>query len=403
MTLFWILGALLTAALALVVVFPLLAGRAESSQSRNELNTRLYRQRLRELAQDKDQGLLEDEESARLELQKSLLDDVVQEQAAPSRRASWLWLPAVALILAVAYGGYFQLGAHREVQAWQQASSRLGELSQRVLVEQDQTVTEQELRELVLALRTRLHREGDDYRGWLLLGRLALELRDGETARDALERAFTMADDKRMVLVPYAEALAMMGETLRAEGMLEQLLAQDPDNLEAWSVYAFMALQQDDFITAKARWQQMLSRMNEDHPRYAMVERSIAFVEQRMSAQQLAPVTGPRYQVQVTTATAVPYHPGAVLFVYAVDAAGGEMPLVARRIENPGFPLTITLSNADAMVPDNNMSQRDAVVLKARIAPSGNVMDKTDAWEGRSPVLSTAEDSAVEIMIDTPL
>lgn len=403
MTLFWILSALLTAALALVVIFPLLAGRAESSHSRNELNTRLYRQRLHELAQDKDQGLLEDEESARLELQKSLLDDVVQEPVTPSRRASWLWLPAVALILAVAYGGYFQLGAYREVQAWQDVSGRLGELSKRVLVDQDETVTEQELRELTLALRTRLHKEGDDHRGWLLLGRLALELRDGETARDALERAFNMADDKHSVAVPYAEALAMTGETLRAEGMLKQLLKQDPDNLEAWSVYAFMALQQDDFVSAKRRWQQMLSRMTPEHPRYAMVERSIDFVDQRLAQAKTAPVTGPRYQIQVTTSTAVPYHPGAVLFVYAVDAAGGEMPLVARRIENPGFPLTVTLSNADAMVPDNNMSQREAVVLRARIAPSGNVMDKTGAWEGRSAALSTAQDSSVEIMIDTPL
>ncbi|MCT7655281.1 hypothetical protein MBH78_12540 [Oceanimonas sp. NS1] len=65
--------------------------------------------------------------------------------------------------------------------------------------------------------------------------------------------------------------------------------------------------------------------------------------------------------------------------------------------------MTITLSNADAMVPDNNLSSREAVVIKARIAPSGNVTDATDAWEGRGGVLDTDEDSQLSVLIDTPL
>ncbi|PSJ46231.1 c-type cytochrome biogenesis protein CcmI [Zobellella endophytica] len=403
MTLFWIFSAGLTALLVLVIVLPLLRGRIESVASRNELNTRLYRQRLRELEQDREQGLLEDSESARLELQKSLLDDVVPEPALQRRRSPLLWLPAVLMVLVIAYAGYWQIGAHREVAQWQDASGRLAELSRRVLVEQDESVTEQDVRELMLALRTRLHQQGDDYRGWLLLGRLALEMRDGETARESLEKALGLTDDTGAVVVPYAEALAMTGETLRAEGLIKETLARDPDNLEAWSVFAFMALQQDDYATAAERWRDMLARMSPDNPRHVMIERSIAFAEQRLAAADATPVAGPRYEVEINTASAVPYHPGAVLFVFAVDAEGGEMPLVARRIEQPAFPLTITLSNADAMVAENNLSGREAVIIKARLAPSGNVADSTDAWEGRSVALGTEEDRRIAVMIDTPL
>ncbi|MBL1378350.1 c-type cytochrome biogenesis protein CcmI [Zobellella iuensis] len=403
MTLFWIFSALLTAILALVIILPLTRGRAESSHSRNELNTQLYRQRLLELEQDSEQGLLEDSEAAERELQKSLLDDMVQEPQLNTRKSPALWLPAVLVVIAVSYAGYWQVGAHREVAQWQDASGRLAELSRRILVEQDESMTEQDVRELMLALRTRLHQDGDDFRGWLLLGRLALEMRDGETAKESLEKAMNLTADVQAVVVPYAEALAMTGETLRAEGLIKNALVQDPDNLEAWSVFAFMALQQDDFATAAERWREMLTRMSPDNPRYAMIERSVAFAEQRLAAADTTPVTGPRYEVEVNTSSSVPYHPGSVLFVFAVDAAGGEMPLVARRIEQPAFPLTITLSNADAMVADNNLSSREAVVIKARIAPSGNVADVTHAWEGRSGVLSTDEDRRISVMIDTPL
>ncbi|NHI00186.1 MULTISPECIES: c-type cytochrome biogenesis protein CcmI [Oceanimonas] len=403
MTVFWILSAALTVLLALVIILPLMRGRAESSESRNELNTRLYRQRLQELKQESEQGLLEDDAALQQELQKSLLDDVVGDEPAARRgRSPLVLISALVLVVLVSYGVYWQLGAHRQVAEWQRVSAELPALSRHVLIQPDETVTDQDVRELMLALRTRLHQDGDDYRGWLLLGRLALELRDGETARDALDKALKLTDEPDAVRVPYAEALAMTGETLRAEQLVRGVLTRQPGNLEAWSVFAFMALQQNDFGQAIARWQQMLEIMPADHPRYAMVQRSIAFAEQQAGSEQ-SPVTGPRYQVEVNTASSVPYHPGAVLFVFAVDAAGGEMPLVARRIERPSFPMTITLSNADAMVPDNNLSSREAVVIKARIAPSGNVTDATDAWEGRSGVLDTDEDSQLSVLIDTPL
>lgn len=403
MTLFWIASGLLTLLLALVIILPLTRGRAESSHSRNQLNTQLYRQRLQELEQDRDQGLLDEGESAAQELQKSLLDDVITETPQQYRHGIWLWLPAVLIVVAVAYAGYWQLGAYRHVVQWQDNADRLGELSRQVLIEPDGEVTEQDMKDLIQSLRTKLHQNGDDFRGWLLLGRLTLEMGDGETARDALEKALKLTDTPDAVMVPYAEALAMTGEALRAENMIKQVLAKDPDNLEAWSVFAFMAVQQDNLTAAIARWQQILQRMSPDNPRYAMIERSVAFAERRLTETDNAPVTGPRFEVEVNAASAVPYHPGAVLFVYAVDGQGGEMPLVARRIERPSFPLTVTLSNADAMVASNNLSGRDSVVIKARIAPSGNVTDTTDAWEGRSGVLSTGEDSQLSIFIDTPL
>ncbi|WP_319781797.1 c-type cytochrome biogenesis protein CcmI [Oceanisphaera sp. IT1-181] len=403
MILFWIGSALLTLALVLVIILPLTRGRAESSHSRNQLNTELYKQRLQELEDDREQGLLEEDELATQELQKSLLDDVVVEQPQHYKRGMYLWLPAVVIVVLVGYLGYFQFGAYDRVSEWQHNSGRLSELTQKVLLEPDGDVTEQDMMDLIQALRTKLYTDGDDFRGWLLLGRLTLEMRDGETARDSFEKAMTLTDDPEQVMVPYAEALAISGEELRAESMIKQALAKDPNNLEAWSVFAFMAMQQNNLTAAIARWEQILQRMAPDNPRYAMIERSVDFAKERLAEDDPAPITGPRYQVEVNTSTNTPYHPAAVLFVYAMDAAGDDVPLVAQRIENPSFPLTLTLSNKDAMRPEVNMNGRDNVIIKARLAPSGNVTDKTGAWEGRSGVLSTAKDRELTVVIDTEL
>ena len=105
MILFWIGSAVLTLMLALVIILPLTRGRAESSTSRNQLNTELYKQRLQELEDDREQGLLEEGDLAIQELQKSLLDDVVVEQPQHYKRGMYLWLPAVVIVVLVAYVG----------------------------------------------------------------------------------------------------------------------------------------------------------------------------------------------------------------------------------------------------------------------------------------------------------
>ncbi|ART79701.1 c-type cytochrome biogenesis protein CcmI [Oceanisphaera avium] len=400
MILFWIGSIILTLILALVIILPLTRGRAESSQSRNQLNTQLYKQRLQELEQDRELGLLEEGELATQELKQSLLDDVVVEQPQHHKRSIMLWLPAVVIVILVAYVGYFQMGAYDKVSDWQDSSERLGELAQKYTQE---PLSPEEKVEFLLALRTKLYQYGDRYEGWWLSGRLALELGDGENAQEALEKAMRLTDTPETLMVPYAQALAMSGEELRAENIIKKELAKDANNLAAWRVFALMAMQQNNLSGALARWEQVLERAAPDSQVHEEGEYWTDLINQRLGEDDQADVTGPRYQVEVNTDSNTPYHPGAILFVYAMDAGGDDVPIVAQRIENPTFPLTVTLSNSDAMRPNVNLNGFDNVIIKARLAPSGNVSDKKGAWEGRSGVLNTDEDRQLSVVIDTEL
>ncbi len=193
MTAFWIVIAGLLVLVSLALVVPLWRGEGKQSISRSALNKQLYRQRLLEIGEEREQGVLAEESDSLVELQRSLLDDIPDVEQTARSGKSLIWIPGVLVLLVVSLGLYYKLGSWQEVSRWQDASSRLGELSNRILVERDAQVTEQDLLDFTLALRTRLKDEPNDYRGWLLLGRLALDGNDPEMASEALERAYTLA------------------------------------------------------------------------------------------------------------------------------------------------------------------------------------------------------------------
>ncbi|MFM4806772.1 c-type cytochrome biogenesis protein CcmI [Aeromonas hydrophila] len=424
MTAFWIVIAALLALVSLALVLPLWRREGKQSISRSALNKQLYRQRLLEIGEEREQGVLAEEQDTLIELQRSLLDDIPDVEQTARGGKSMIWIPGVLVLLVVSLGLYYKLGSWQEVSRWQDANSRLGELSNRILVERDAEVTEQDLLDFTLALRTRLKDEPNDYRGWLLLGRLSLDGNDPEMAREALERAYGLAPQKAMVAVPYAQALMMTGDDAQADQLLRVAIAQDPANIEARSVYAFMALQKEDFKTALQRWREMLPLMEKGSTRYTMVERSIDYAEQQLKKRGMASAVVPaeasgqnvasdqvlevkagEFPLKVMLADGIALPEDAHLFVFAVIPNGPPMPIAVKRIPGPHFPLTLSLGDGDAMMEGNKLAAYPELQFKARLSRGGNVMNKEGAFEGVSvPVATGSIPSApIDIRIDHAL
>ena len=81
MTLFWIASVILVAVSVLLIALPFIKKKSNNDeQLRDELNKAFYKDRLEELEEETDEGLVEDQQELIDDLKQSLLDDIPNQE-----------------------------------------------------------------------------------------------------------------------------------------------------------------------------------------------------------------------------------------------------------------------------------------------------------------------------------
>ena len=402
MLLFWIVSIVLVIVAALAFVIPVTGANKLTGATRDQLNKDLYKSRISELVDDEDQGLLDKSEEFIDEMQRGLLDDVVDEKATEVSKADspFIWLAGVIFLVVFSVSVYMALGAREKIVNWQDVYARLPELTDRVMNEGDK-VTDQEIKDFKLALSTKMREEPDNEFGWLLLGRLNVALGDSNAAFIAMDRAYKLAPLNTSIVTGYAQALMLSDDPEQnnlARKILMELKQEKPNDIEVLSTSAFMALENQDYLGAIEQWQRMLPLLVGQPDRIQMIQGSIKYARKQIEAKSgTAPVatgsptaitaTGPAATAnqapagneQVTiTITADQAQLKGYLYVYVQAAVGSKAPLAVKRITDPTFPLTISLSDSDAMMAQMKMSQFPSIKVSAKLSQDENVMTKDD-------------------------
>lgn len=258
-------------------------------------------------------------------------------------------------------------------------------------------------------LEARLRLEQGDAEGWKLLGRTYVVSGNYPKAVEAYKQAYTLTSGADMdAMLGYAEARVLMDEA-DFEGEAGQLFeravtaeASDPRALWYSGVAAY---RRDDLATARARWS-ALKELGAPQEIVEIIDARIAEIDKSLgsgdpvqvtpaasqparaavvAAQTAAPVASTEAPAGVTEAAAaggIPLRvsiapalasrvpPGATIFVFANNPAGGP-PLAAVRRQGGKLPLDITLSDADAMIAGTSLAQTDALRLVARVSMTG--------------------------------
>ena len=368
-----------------------------------------------------DQGVVVDKETMVAELQYNLLDDIDENVQNKKNDAKRIWIPGVVFLVVASVALYWSIGAFKEVNDWQNALQRYPEIHKRLFEQPDSRPNEQELKDLMLGLRSHLANEPSDAQGWVLYSRLGRVFQDKELAIGAIEKALHYAPNNIEIQLEYIELKTKIGDEYAqasAQSMLVGFLQKHPDNYDAWSMYGFMALQEEDFVVAIDAWQQMLSLIDSNSEQATMLNQSILYAKDQLALQTDSEVSeieeqaainqssdsvaviGPAYNVNVTINKNVTYTPNSTLFIYAQSVNGSPMPIAAIKLPVSDFPVKVVLSDANAMMQGIKLSDHKQFIIKARISDDGTVNRTDGQWFGISSVVEAGSVEQINVEIN---
>ena len=412
MTLFWILTAVLVLIAIAIFVIPMYVGKEyDDAASRDELNKAFFKDRIHELEEESQEGLVDSQQDMVTDLQQTLLDDLpVTEKQQATHVSPAMIVPGLILIVGICYGVYGAVGSSAKVEAWHQAVNRLPELTQRLMGDNaaNEPLSDQDMSDLTLALRTKLHKDGDDPMGWLLLGRIAIANRDGATAEMAMKRAYDLNPVDMAIRLGYAQTLMLSGKPGQsdlARQLLRQVIKSDHTSVQALSLLAFDAFEQKHYQQAVDYWTMMKTLIGPNDSRTPMLTRSIARAKMRIESVGDSAVAPDPTAIDETTTQSetqkadtdkqvtatialsknvvLPKQGNIIISVH--DADGSPMPIAAVKLPlSTTFPLTVTLTDKDSMIPQRQLSSLSEMIIKARVDSDGNVMTKQGDWYGQS-------------------
>lgn len=367
---FWMAAMTLCLAALALLLPPLLRSRPGSGPDRRGIERELAGLKRRRDAGEIDAPAYAAE---RERLSAALVAAVEAPATAPARHLSLalaLALPAVTLAL------YFAIG-------------RPDALNPAPVSNPGGIASPQQMEQAIAGLEQRLRANPDQLEGWLLLARSyrAVE-RFGDMQR-ASASAVALAPNSPDALVEHAEAITLNSASRRfeppARELLEQALAVDPRHQKALWLLGIAELQNERTAEAVVYWQRLRGLLPPGDPIAVQIDEQIAsaMVRGGLAAEGAAAVQpaddeapsdddGPRMLVTVELDPALSDRLRATdtLFVFARSPAGGP-PLAIRRIEQPGLPVSVTLSQADRMLDGLQLEAGIEVAIGARISRTG--------------------------------
>jgi cytochrome c-type biogenesis protein CcmI len=415
MTLMWAFFALLTVLALGFVVLPFLKKEHVKliTHNANAELISIYEQRLIELKTDLDNQRIDSQSHSEsiIELKRRLLNELAPEKSLQSRGNNRIFaLTGAGFVLALTGIFYSMTGSHQQIAAWYDAMDNLAEYGERAVMQKGEPLSQNELQAFALALRTKLSSNGDDEVAWMLLGRVAMSLNEFDMAQQSFDKALAMNANNVQVMISYSQVLLLQGSEqnmTRAAGMLSKVLKLEPTNLDAISLLALIAYERKDWVQAKAAFEVLLSSMEKADSRYAMIAQRIEEIEQKMQVDKVNAIeqTTEPAKIAVTVTLSpnlVSKQPeNGILFVFAKAAIGSPMPIAVIKLDSYTLPITVELTNENAMVAGLNLSSVEDVILTARISKDETVMPSSGELEGVSEVFNRNTKNEYQLQINT--
>jgi cytochrome c-type biogenesis protein CcmH len=209
-------------------------------------------------------------------------------------------------------------------------------------------------------------------------------------------------------LFALADALAMQnnGNLLgEPEALLQRGLKLAPRFPNGLWLAGMAAEQRQDYEAAHRYWTLLLPLIADNAESTREIQGLLAKLEERDPELAKAVTSGSdaRIKLQVDISPELKAKAGSdtTVFVYAKAMQGPPMPLAVRKLKLGDLPITLTLSDDDAMMPSMKLSSFDQVIVGARVSSSGNpVAQSGDFYTEVEAVDSSSPPAQISLTID---
>ncbi len=421
MTVFWIVAVLLLVAGLLFLLPPLLyAGKRQEDVKRDKINIAIHKDKIAELDEDLKNGVLTDEQfdSARKELDRSLLEDVKEPDDPHSQQVSkgsttaiviGLGIPLAAVLIYNEIGGGLAAISPNDPSVVASSEGHEGSID-----------------DVILGLQQRLASNPSDVEGWIMLGRTYYFQKRHLEASKAYGEAIKLSGENNPdLLADFADTLAVANNRQmagRPYELVKKALTLQPFHQKSLWLAGTGAYQAEDFPAALAYWEKLVSLFPPESDSAQQIQRNIGEVKELMVLRGMSvpsptasggSAATPSEKSSAVLSTALPTAPGAAagassvsgvvtiapvfassaaptdtVFIFARAATGPRMPLAILKKQVKDLPITFVLDDSSSMNPAFKLSKFKDVIVGARISKSGNATPQSGDFEGKSPVIS---------------
>jgi len=406
---FWLIVTAMAGLALWIIVPPLFKLEKTEDSGLDEQNINIARQRLTELKTQFETGAINESQYQEQysELERVLNDDLglSTQQTDATATGRWLVAPLAAGIPLFAVSLYLTFGNFEaiEIAASDQSSSQ----------QPQSAAAPPDINAMVTGLEAKLKQQPDDAQGWLMLGRSYKHLQQFQKASDAFAQALRLLGGQPDLLLQYADVLAMAnGGSLKGKPteMIYKAIKQSPDHQTGLWLAGMAKAESGAYSEALQYWQRLKKVLPAGSESYQELMGLITKVEAQLPDSEivkaepspnLETAVNAEMQVKVTLSQSMENKtkPDHTVFIYAQAMKGPKMPLAIVREQVKNLPVTVVLSDQQAMSPMMKLSSFGQVKLIARISKTGSAMPQKSDLIGEVGPISTTENKLTEIEI----
>jgi cytochrome c-type biogenesis protein CcmH len=409
---FWIAVVVLLALALAILLIPLMRTvRAQQTVQRQQQNIQIAREKKRQLETQLNEAEIDQAtyDSAYVDLQTSLALELDSSEADSEKaRGKWMAIVVLLAIPAASVVLYFVYGEYRVVENPQLVFATPRQQAAAAPRQQAAAAPQMSLEEMTVAIKQRLKDNPEDAEGWFMLGRTMMARQQYDPAVTAFQRSNDLLADEPGIMFALADALAMQnnGNLLgEPEELVQRGLKLAPRFPNGLWLAGMAAEQRKDYKAAHRYWSLLLPMIADNPASSREVQGLLATLEERdpglAKTMASSNAVGIKLLVDISAELKARASPDTAVFIYAKAMQGPPMPLAVRKMQLSDLPVSLTLSDDDAMMPTMKLSSFDQVIVGARVSSSGNpVAQSGDFYTEREAVDSSNPPAQINLTID---